>query len=294
MCVRVDRYGYDASTCQLDRHVGQSLLRALEPRDNDDQWRRIVTCRRNRPEEVRDQPLSVLRRDLDALHPDIPTRRLNLRSAKTRQDDDRQQYPEQFVTRIIHVMLRKILFATFAACLISSAVAEDRFCQNDLFAIDARYDAGAFAKCKFKSDDMVQLTIKPEDRKVVVEQPWFSFKITSRAAATIRIKLRFPTAYSRYWPKISTDGVTWQRVADDAVTTSRNQKSMDLRVEVVPEGTWVSAQELITQSYYDTWLAELAAHEEITVATIGMSTEGRPIQLAKTANKPEVILLLGR
>jgi predicted deacylase len=69
---------------------------------------------------------------------------------------------------------------------------------------------------------------------------------------------------------------------------------MDLRVEVVPEGTWVSAQELITQSYYDAWLAELSAHEGITVATIGMSTEGRPIQLAKTANKPEVILLLGR
>jgi predicted deacylase len=191
-------------------------------------------------------------------------------------------------------MIRKILFATFATCLISTAVAEDRFCQNDLFTIDARYDAGAFAKCKFKSDDMVQLTIKPEDHKVVVEQPWFSFKITAQAPDSIRIKLKFPSAYARYWPKISTDGITWQRVADDAVTTSRNQKSMDLRVEVVPEGTWVSAQELITQSYYDTWLAELAAHKEITVATIGMSTEERPIQLAKTAKKPEVILLLGR
>ena len=58
-------------------------------------------------------------------------------------------------------MIRKILFTTFAACLLSTAVAEDRFCQNDLFTIDARYDAGAFAKCKFKSDDRVELTIKP-------------------------------------------------------------------------------------------------------------------------------------
>ena len=141
---------------------------------------------------------------------------------------------------------------------------------------------------------MVELTIKPEDHKVVVEQPWFSFKITAENTDTIHVRLRFPDGYARYWPKISTDGVGWQRAADDAVTTSRNQKSMDLRVEVVPEGTWVSAQELITQSYYDAWLAELSAHEGITVATIGMSTEGRPIQLAKTANKPEVILLLGR
>lgn len=238
--------------------------------------------------------MSVLRRNLDALHLDITTRCLNSRSSKTRNDDDRQKYPEEFVISIIHVMIRKILLTTFAACLISTAVAEDRFCQNDLFTIDARYDAGAFAKCKFKSDDMVELTIKPEDRKVVVEQPWFSFKVTSQAPDSIRIKLKFPSAYARYWPKLSTDGVTWQRAAADAVSVPENQKSMDLRVEVVPEGTWVSAQELITQSYYDTWFAELAAHEEITVATIGRSTEGRPIQLAKTANKPEVILLLGR
>ena len=191
-------------------------------------------------------------------------------------------------------MIRKILFTTFAACLISTAVAEDRFCQNDLFTIDARYDAGAFAKCKFKSDDRVELTIKPEDHKVVVEQPWFSFKVTAASSDTIHIRLKFPDAYSRYWPKISTDGVSWRRAAEDSVTTRKNKKEMDVVVDATPGGTWVSAQELITQSYYDTWLAELSAHEEITVATIGTSTEGRPIQLAKTANKPEVILLLGR
>jgi predicted deacylase len=232
--------------------------------------------------------------NLDALHADIAAGRLNSGSANTRNDDDRQEYPEQSVISIIHVMIRGILFTTFAACLISTAVAEDRFCQNDLFTIDARYDAGAFAKCKFKSDDMVELTIKPEDYKVVVEQPWFSFKVTSASSDTIHIKLKFPSAYARYWPKISSDGVTWRRADNDAVNTSKNKKEMDVVVDVTPGGTWISAQELITQSYYDTWLAALSAHEEISVATIGMSTEGRPIQLAKTANKPEVILLLGR
>ena len=191
-------------------------------------------------------------------------------------------------------MIQKILLTTFVACLISTAVAEDRFCQNDLFTIDARYDAGAFAKCQFKSEDRVELTIKPEDQNVVVEQPWFSFKVTAPSDDTIHILLKFPDAYSRYWPKISTDCVTWQRVADDAVSSSKNEKEMEVVVDVAPGGTWVSAQELITQSYYDTWLAELSVHEEITVATIGTSTEGRPIQLAKTANKPEVILLLCR
>lgn len=178
--------------------------------------------------------------------------------------------------------------------LISVATAEDRFCENDLFTIDARFDAGAFAKCKFKSDNSVELTIKPEDHKVVVEQPWFSFKVSSASPGTINICLRFPDGYARYWPKLSTDGTTWRRAADSAVSVSENQKEMTVIVDVAATGTWVSAQELITQTWYDAWLAEIAAHDELKVATIGMSTEGRPIQLAKTGNKTEVILLLGR
>lgn len=177
---------------------------------------------------------------------------------------------------------------------VGPACAEDRFCESDSFTIDARFEAGAFSKCKWKSDDSVELTIKAEDCKVTVEQPWFSFRVTPQQAGEIRIRLKFPNAYARYWPKISTDGQNWRRATDDVVSVSDNGKNMDITLSVAASGTWVSAQELLTESFYDRWLAEMAVHSEIQTAIIGTSTEGRPIHLAKTANKPEVVLLLGR
>jgi len=191
-------------------------------------------------------------------------------------------------------MARHYLLLSLALLLGSFASADDRFCQNNFFAIDARYDAGAFDKCKFKSHDTVELTIRAEDRKVSVEQPWYSFRVSSNQPRNINIHLKFPDAYARYWPKISIDGQSWSRLAEEAVDVSENQKTMDIVVPTDNSGTWVSAQELLTQTYYDRWLEELAAHEEIRTAVIGKSVEDRPIVLAKTANKKEAILLIGR
>jgi len=191
-------------------------------------------------------------------------------------------------------MARHYLLLSLALLLGSFASAEERFCQNNFFAIDARYDAGAFDKCKFKSHDTVELTIRAEDRKVSVEQPWYSFRVSSNQPRSINIRLKFPDAYARYWPKISVDGESWSRLAEKSVDVSENQKTMDIVVRTNKSGTWVSAQELLTQTYYDQWLEELAAHEEIQTAVIGKSIEGRPIVLAKTENKKEVILFLGR
>jgi len=191
-------------------------------------------------------------------------------------------------------MVRHYLLFSLVLLLGSFASAEDRYCQNNFFTIDARYDAGAFDKCKFRSHDTVELTIRAEDRKVDIEQPWYSFHITSHQPRDINIRLNFPKAYARYWPKLSTDKQDWVRVPDDAVSISRNTKTMEFVIPVDKSGTWVSAQELVTQAYYDQWLEELAAHAEINTAVIGKSVEGRPIVLAKTANKKEAVVLLGR
>jgi len=178
--------------------------------------------------------------------------------------------------------------------LASGAAAEDRFCENNFFSIDARYEAGAFDKCKFKSHNTVELTIRAEDRKVVIEQPWYSFRITSHLPRDITVRLKFPDAYARYWPKLSNDGQSWRRAPDETVVVSKNKKNMEITLRVDESGTWVSAQERITQAFYDEWFDELADHAEIQTTVIGNSVKGRPIQLAKNENKKEVILLLGR
>lgn len=191
-------------------------------------------------------------------------------------------------------MIHRLSIIVFVLLLASGAAAKDRFCENNFFTIDARYEAGAFDKCKFKSHNTVELTIRAEDRKVTIEQPWYSFRITSHLPRDITVRLKFPDAYARYWPKLSNDGQTWRRAADETVTISKNQKTMEVTLRVDQSGTWVSAQERITQVFYDKWFEELADHVDMQIAVIGNSVEGRPIQLAKNENRKEVILLLGR
>lgn len=187
------------------------------------------------------------------------------------------------------------LFCLALSLSLQTAAAEDRYCENDYFTIDARYEAGAFAACSFTDDDFVELTIRPEDDRVETPQPWFSFKVTAVEPAALHIRLLFPDAYARYWPKLSGDGENWLRAHEDAVSRSENEKEMDVIVDVAGGGTWVSAQELLTGSWYDDWLEQLAGHPELVTAVIGMSHEGREIHLVKSShNRREAVLLLGR
>ena len=174
------------------------------------------------------------------------------------------------------------------------AAGDDRFCASDSFSVDARFDGGDLDKCRFTTDDAVELTFHPEDHKVSDAYSWFAFRVSGEENDTLDVTLKFPRAYARFWPKLSTDGHHWDRAAEDAVLVSENGKNMQITLTVGETGTWVAAQELITQAYYDEWFAELAAHEQLEIGEIGGSVEGRPLLLVKTANKPEAVLLLGR
>jgi murein tripeptide amidase MpaA len=179
--------------------------------------------------------------------------------------------------------------------LSSSAIAdslEAPFCENEHYKIDANFAGGDLDKCKFKSLNSVELTFRAEDHKVDDAFAWFAFRVNSDIAETLNIRLRFPDAYPRFWPKLSSDGATWTRAPEDSVETNRKDMKLSITTNVGP--TWVAAQELLTADWYEEWLSELSAHDELATAVIGQSVEGRSIRLAKTGNKPEAIILLGR
>jgi predicted deacylase len=106
--------------------------------------------------------------------------------------------------------------------------------------------------------------------------------------------MHFPDSYARFWPKLSRDKVAWQPADESRVERSEIGKSMTMQLSVDETGTWVSAQELLTEDYYDDWLEQLEAHFEVETKIIGESVRGRPIHLATTAEKFEVIVLIGR
>ncbi len=176
----------------------------------------------------------------------------------------------------------------------NTAAGDDRFCASDSFSIDARFDGGDLDKCRFTADDAVELTFRPEDHKVNDAYSWFAFRVSGVENDTLQVTLKFPEAYARFWPKLSTDGHRWERAAEDTVLVSENGKNMQVKLTVGETGTWVAAQELLTQDYYDQWFKELAAHQELKLGEIGKSVEGRSVWLVKTANKPDAVVLLGR
>ena len=190
---------------------------------------------------------------------------------------------------------RVILFVILLLNGCAASIQRDaRTCESDVFHIDAQFEGGSFDSCVFSSNNTVSITIKPEDSKVVIPQPWYSFHITTNEPDTIDISILFPDAYARYWPKLSIDGETWQRAPESAVEIADDVKSLALTIDLTETGLWVSAQELITLPYYEDWIAELDGHEELRTEVIGNSIQGRPIRLARTTDKPEVVVLLGR
>ena len=167
-------------------------------------------------------------------------------------------------------------------------------CANSQFLIDTNFESGNFDKCKVRSDGSFVITIRPEDHKVVTIQPWFAFRVTTKSPGELRIRLRFPDAYARYWPKLSIDGETWTRAAESSIDVPESKEFMDITMSLSEGPLWIAAQELLTTQWYGEWLDEIRGLDDIKIATIGQSIEGRPIQLVKTANKPEAIILLGR
>lgn len=195
-------------------------------------------------------------------------------------------------------MTRRLFIPLLAglALLATLATADDAAprCANAQFRIDTDFESGRLDKCKVRRDGSFEITLRPEDHKVVVEQPWFAFRVTVLQPGELKVQLRIPDAYARYWPKLSTNGTDWTRLAKADVYIASSKKTMDITLALDDGPVWIAAQELLPTRWYDDWLAGLAEREDLAVAVIGESVEGRPIQLLKTGNKPESVILLGR
>ncbi len=187
-------------------------------------------------------------------------------------------------------MIRQLfLFVILVAPTIAGAD-----CANGTLALDADFEGGRLDHCEFTADDVVELTFRAEDYRVGDAFAWFSFRVAADDPREVTIKLQFPDAYARFWPKLSTDGQNWVRAPEDRVERSEVGKSMTLTLDVDETGLWVSAQELLTSRFYDDWLVQLDGHYELDTTVIGNSREGRPITLASSRDRPEAVILLGR
>src|SRR5690606_22404699 len=144
------------------------------------------------------------------------------------------------------------------------------------------------------NDTLYECLITSENTPVN-ESPWYAFKVWSKKNKTISIKLTYQNKVRhRYTPKISHDGVTWKSVEEGNKESTERKATYTFQIPVSANTTWISAQELVTSSHVDQWIASLEAISKID--TMGYSHYGRPLKAIKIGNlsSKNVIVVLGR
>lgn len=173
-------------------------------------------------------------------------------------------------------------------------------CTTKLATIDKSFPTGAFARCDTASKSRFTLTIAPEDDGDINCSPWYAFRVTAARKTRIAVKLDYATCGHRYWPKTSTDGVTWTKMPANRVVISGDgdAKTALLTLELDQTPLFIAAQEIFPPAAYDAWLAQLQTHDFVRRDLLGKSAEGRDIDrlriAAPGAQPRETVVLVGR
>ncbi len=172
-------------------------------------------------------------------------------------------------------------------------------CANALATLDGDFPTGAYASCEATGDKRFKLVIAPEDEGRINCSAWYAFRLTPARKGRVTIDLDYATCGHRYWPKISTDGVTWDYLKAKNVTVEgeRNERTASIKVKLGDGPVFIAGQEIVPPSVYDAWLDGLAAHADAERRLLGKSAEGRDIPvmtIAGEGTQRETVLLVGR
>ena len=177
------------------------------------------------------------------------------------------------------------------------AVADAR-CSDGSVAIDTAFDAGALASCTVGDDGRISITLSPEDAPPINCSAWYAFRVHSNAPRVVGIDLNYTACGHRYEPKVSYDGVEWTYLDPSMVEITEVDGTRMARLSVHTDGRplFVSAQEIIGPATYDAWLDGLEETGLVERETLGLSAEGRAIEIMYLGNPAaqEQVALVGR
>ena len=199
------------------------------------------------------------------------------------------------------LMIAGLMFAPpLAAQEMGGPVASESDCATPAARIAKDFDAGAFASCEADSETGFTLTIVREDANVTNPSPWYAFRVDPARPGEITVTLEYEGAGHRYWPKTSSDGVSWARLPESAVAIigGRNDRSARLTLQLSDAPVFVAAQEILAPPAYAAWLGQLGAQPHATRNLLGRSAQGREIEMlriaAPGAAPRETVVLVGR
>ena len=194
--------------------------------------------------------------------------------------------------------------AAVLAAVTAAAVAQAQpsgsaaLCDTGLYEIRADYEGARANACRVTAPRGVVLTIEPEDAPPINPSPWYGFHVRPKQAGepgTIVVTLRYTESRHRYRPKVSGDGLQWERLSERHWLAHEDGR-VTMELKPGPEGLFVSAQEIVGLEFYERWRRDMSERfKGLSWEIIGNSEEGRSLFAVQTEpGAPNYLLLIGR
>jgi predicted deacylase len=119
--------------------------------------------------------------------------------------------------------------------------------------------------------------------------PWYAFKVWSKNDQEIKLRLTYQNSRSRYYPKLSRDGIHFRAVdssdykpinlGEGEFGLKAAPEFVELAVAIDENPTWITAQELYTSKRVSQWMDTLSQKTFVSNYSIGKSRERRSLNL---------------
>ena len=149
-------------------------------------------------------------------------------------------------------------------------------CETEIFRIDREFLSSNFSKCEVLEKNSIRLYLSPEDNSVINPSPWFAFR-KSAHKEEIYIELLYEKFEHRYHPKVSNDLINWKKIDMDNIKIEDNGKKVILTFKANNDYTYISAQEILSSAWYETWYKIIRDIKNVTISELGSTSGGRSI-----------------
>ncbi len=163
-------------------------------------------------------------------------------------------------------------------------------CRTAQGSVHFDFEGASRSTCQVVDANTISILVTPEHLPPINPSPWYAFRYTTADGGKLNVTVRYLGAKHRYAPQWRGKG----NLADFAVVVAADGSAVSLTLP--PGDGIVSAQPLLTASYYDKQLKELAESGKGQRIVLGHSLDGRPVEAVRlgSANAPRLIVLLGR
>ena len=163
-------------------------------------------------------------------------------------------------------------------------------CQTTRGSVHFDFDGASRSTCYVEDEHTLSILVAPEHLPPINPSPWYAFRYKAADGGKLTVKVRYREARHRYAPK-------WRGQGDPAaLSVAVAEDGSTVSITLPPGEGIVSGQPLMTSTYYDKLLDQLADRGRGQRIVLGHSHDGRPIEAVRLGNTaaPRLVVLLGR